>query len=1066
MKNPKQKLETRNSKFETNPNVEFRKRKSGCEVRISDSEFVSRLGLRHSGFVACLIVALLTAAPFFSEAATTFFTDDFAHGSTLNQPPVNPTATSTSYQLMSSKSWSPAPSLAAADLKFGIAATTSGSIEAQALFANSPVALVVEGDYIEITITFTNTAGILTTNQLFGVGLYNSGHAFPVSGGLNGTAVNSQTANTTGGAQNWAGYVAQISFTNGTSRIMTRVAQATGPDNRNQDLVTSGSGSFSYGTPAATTVGSTSTNSLALTAGQVYTEDLIISLSSSNTLYITNRLFSGATATGTPLSLFGAEATGTLLASGFDAFAIGWRETAGGQATALDISSISVTGQSTPVTTPPSIDVQPSPVSVPVGGSAAFKVVASGFGMTYQWHRFGTNLVNGGNISGATSSMLVISPVSADVASGLNGYYVTVSGTGGFTTNSVTNSLSLRSAADLVWAGSDSVWDLANTADWLNGANSSVFNLGDNVTFDDTGIGNLTVNLSNNFLSAASVTVNSSSDYVMSGNGSIAGLGKLDYIGSGHLRINNANTYSGGTLISNVTAYLVLNNYNGLGSGPVRLAGGQMEIIPSGSASVGINGDVIVDDDFSITYDANSAFGAVLLGNLSGTSGKVLTINYNNVNTTQSRFRIYGANTVYDGDLNLTDNRIVWSCYQGSGSQTYNGVISGLGMLIQRGAGTTILNGPSTYSGGTTPTAGVLAFGRDTVGSVDSGPIGTGPLLLAPEAPNLTGAGNVQAFGGARTIANPIQYLSGTNNYTLQVSGSNAMTFSGPVSLNGNDGLGTATNRFFQIANTALTTLSGAISDGGLGYGFVKTGNGTLALMGLETYTGPTLITNGTLQVDGQLDVGAVTVATNATLGGRGTINGPVTVLAGGTLAPGDSIAVTIGLLTINNNLTIGGNLNIELNKSGSTPTSDRTVVSGNLNNTGTGTISVTNRGPALVQGDTFTLFNKPVVNGGSMLVTGANVIWTNKLAVDGTIAVASVVATNPTNITFTVSGNTLTISWPADHLGWRLQAQTNAPGVGIGTNWGIISGTAGVTQYQAPVNPANGSVFYRLISP
>jgi len=39
-------------------------------------------------------------------------------------------------------------------------------------------------------------------------------------------------------------------------------------------------------------------------------------------------------------------------------------------------------------------------------------------------------------------------------------------------------------------------------------------------------------------LSAASVTVNSVFDYVMSGNGSIAGLGKFDYIGSGHLRIN------------------------------------------------------------------------------------------------------------------------------------------------------------------------------------------------------------------------------------------------------------------------------------------------------------------------------------------------------------------------------------------------------------------------------------------------------------------------------------------------------------------------------------------------
>src|SRR6266403_1699083 len=94
-------------------------------------------------FIALTIAALQT-----SQAAT-FFTEDFAHGSTLNQPPVNPTPTSTSYQVMSSKNWSPAPSVASADLKFGIAATTSGSIEIQALFTNSPVALVVEGDYVE-----------------------------------------------------------------------------------------------------------------------------------------------------------------------------------------------------------------------------------------------------------------------------------------------------------------------------------------------------------------------------------------------------------------------------------------------------------------------------------------------------------------------------------------------------------------------------------------------------------------------------------------------------------------------------------------------------------------------------------------------------------------------------------------------------------------------------------------------------------------------------------------------------------------------------------------------------
>ena len=61
------------------------------------------------------------------------------------------------------------------------------------------------------------------------------------------------------------------------------------------------------------------------------------------------------------------------------------------------------------------------------------------------------------------------------------------------------------------------------------------------------------------------------------------------------------------------------------------------------------------------------------------------------------------------------------------------------------------------------------------------------------------------------------------------------------------------------------------------------------------------------------------------------------------------------------------------------------------------------------------------------------------------------------------MSGSTLTVTWPATHLGWSLQAQTNSLAVGIANNWVTIPGTASVTSTNLTINPANGTVFYRL---
>jgi len=68
--------------------------------------------------------------------------------------------------------------------------------------------------------------------------------------------------------------------------------------------------------------------------------------------------------------------------------------------------------------------------------------------------------------------------------------------------------------------------------------------------------------------------------------------------------------------------------------------------------------------------------------------------------------------------------------------------------------------------------------------------------------------------------------------------------------------------------------------------------------------------------------------------------------------------------------------------------------------------------------------------------------------------------ADNPANITASVSGKTLSIGWPADHIGWILQAQTNGLSTG---QWFDLPGTDGVNAVVIPIQPAGTSVFYRL---
>ena len=98
-----------------------------------------------------------------------------------------------------------------------------------------------------------------------------------------------------------------------------------------------------------------------------------------------------------------------------------------------------------------------------------------------------------------------------------------------------------------------------------------------------------------------------------------------------------------------------------------------------------------------------------------------------------------------------------------------------------------------------------------------------------------------------------------------------------------------------------------------------------------------------------------------------------------------------------------------------------------------------------------------------SVIVSNSAGVVTSSNAV---LSVVNPVNMTPTNVVATVAGSTLQLSWPSDHLGWRLQYQTNALNQGLGTNWTDWPGSTNIVQTNIGISPAIGSSFFRLVYP
>jgi hypothetical protein len=237
---------------------------------------------------------------------------------------------------------------------------------------------------------------------------------------------------------------------------------------------------------------------------------------------------------------------------------------------------------------------------------------------------------------------------------------------------------------------------------------------------------------------------------------------------------------------------------------------------------------------------------------------------------------------------------------------------------------------------------------------------------------------------------------------------------------------------------------------------------GQVALIDDASVSSPNIVlAGGSLSATGRTD-GTLVLANGQSLKGNGAVFGVLSSPAGSTVAP----ALT-GALTVNGDMILGGSTRMDLNRSGAILSNSRITVTGALDCGGS--LVLTSTGDALQGGDTFQLFTAATVlnpfetSAITWPTLASGLYWTNRIAIDGTVAVASIGPVDPPQLEAVVSNGSLTLMWPVEYTTFVLQCQTNAVGVGLSENWVPVADTAN-NQITIPLDPANGSVFYRLI--
>lgn len=477
-----------------------------------------------------------------------------------------------------------------------------------------------------------------------------------------------------------------------------------------------------------------------------------------------------------------------------------------------------------------------------------------------------------GNITGDISKVKV---------EGILDYPLSVSVSGSKVILTVQN---VRNMASVQWKGdkNNGIWDLANTENFTLNGNDAYFVAYDNILFDDNAV-NKTVNLVG-ALPVKDITVNSTSNYVFTGDGKIIENASITKRGSGKLKLNANNEYTGATIVENgileVESLPILAGSSiGMGSDNPEmfiLNGGTLQ--SSGNALSTTTAIKIGEKGGTFNTNANFIWNGIVSGGVLTKTGASELIMYGK-NTHQKTILKEGVISFKTDDAN-PGNDLVFengTLYCLDGINSYNSAYWNVEVPSGK-SGSLYLDGRCDYYG-TLKGSGDLNLYISFVRSVLRGDWSSfsGKLTVGTYARNAKDLYFDNNYGLPNAELNIIGDFSGIYNNkktTFKLGG-----------ITGGENSKLTGAHAWEIGNRNTQSIyKGTITAGSI----IKVGTGDLTLTGNNTYTGGTTVKAGRLLAENTAGSatgsGPVVVESGASIGGSGSFGGTVTIASGGRI--------------------------------------------------------------------------------------------------------------------------------------------------------------------------------------